>query len=206
MGSRWDLSPAISRLGYPPLLIWSLHLQEHACAFRHICPSALWDNRGQHTSTEAPWLSPIPCFHIKWTKGNEPMTKEHDLHFMLFWRTASIGVTCQQLRLRTFSVNMENSLTERKKPDSGAIFCRLCQYTRWYFQSGRHLIFAHLLKPLSCAPRSTALWQLLKRNREPRPKLLTSECVTSPLCELGGFSLHKTSYTSSLIYTHVRIL
>ena len=32
----------------------------------------------------------------------------------------------------------------------------------------------------------------------------TRESVTSPLCELGGFSLHKTSYTSSLAQTRAR--
>lgn len=41
--------------------------------------------------TGAPWLSTIPCFHIKWKKGNEHMIKDQwSQHYMLFWWTDSI--------------------------------------------------------------------------------------------------------------------
>lgn len=50
---------------------------------------------------------------------------------------------------------MEKSSKGKKKPDSGAVFCRLCQYDG-LFSWQRHTIFAHLLKPSSCGQHRTA--------------------------------------------------
>lgn len=63
---------------------------------------------------------------------------------MLFWWTDSIEVTCQQLRLRTFSLNMENSSTGGKKPDSSCHFCRLCQYTHDGLFSWQDIRYLHI--------------------------------------------------------------
>ncbi len=56
-------------------------------------------------------------------------------------------------------------LDRGKKPDPGAFLQTVSIYTRWPFQSGRHTIFAHLLNPLSSAPRRTALYSPSCRKR-----------------------------------------
>lgn len=84
-------------------------------------------------------------------------------------------------------------LVRGKKPNSDAFFCRLCQYTYdGLFQSARHMIFAHLLNPLSSAPRCTALHAPSCRKRGShcnvtgspnlrQNNLLTCACMTSLL-------------------------
>lgn len=100
--STWSL-PNPPSLHLPPLLLRTLQgficalavpfTQQNACAFKHIYTLALllWEKQDKHTTTQAPWLSPIRCFHSKWKRGNEHMIKDQwSAYNMLFWWTDSI--------------------------------------------------------------------------------------------------------------------
>lgn len=157
VGSCWDLGPAIKRHGYIHFLTlhrYTSHLScsdpsryhshDYACAFRHICSlDLLREKPGKHMTAEAPLAVAHPMFshqveERKWADDKRPVI------FMLLWWTDSIEVTCQQLRLRTFSLNMENSSTGGKKPDSSCHFCRLCQYTHDGFFSRQDIRYLHI--------------------------------------------------------------
>lgn len=77
----------------------------------------------------------------------------------------------------------------KKKPDSGAFFCRLCQYDglcSWQ----RHMIFAHLLNPLSCGQHCAA--QYCTHGHAVRKALYV--CNVTVSLQLADLRMHKSFF------------
>lgn len=157
--STWSL-PNPPSLQVPPLLLWSL--QGFICTIPftqqsivHLDTFILWQyekNRGSVADTHPMFSHQVE--ERKWAYDKTPVISA--LYVILMDRFYLSHLSAAE----TKDIFLEDGkLLDRGKETR--LWCLFSQtvsiYIRWPFQSARHTIFAHLLNPLSSAPRCTAL-------------------------------------------------